>query len=134
MDMFLGYVERTYIGKLNTRTGRRKDPMFNPSMWNIFHRVMNDEPTTNNAIELWNAKWNNAHRANHNVARVIGGFKAEDALARTKFQQQVAGRLADPNPVSSDRRSARHEQLKVVMMNYQKNNVNEFMFGLRNDA
>ena len=103
-----------------------------PSMWNVYERVLNDEPTTNNTIESWNAKWNNAHRANHNVARVVTGFKTEDALAQSKLQQQVAGTLTNPNPGRSDKRAMRLEQLKMAMSNYQRSNIKDYMFGLRN--
>ena len=96
------YCENTYIGKPNTRTGTRKNPRFQISMWNIYDRILADEPTTNIAVESWNARWNIAHRANHNVLRVINGFKIEDSLARTKFQEQVAGRAVNPNPARTD--------------------------------
>ena len=102
VDAFLTYCENTYIGKPNKRTGTRKNPRFQIFMWNIYDRILADEPTTNNAVESWNARWNNAHRANHNVLRVINGFKIEDSLARTKFQEQVAGRAVNPNPARTD--------------------------------
>ena len=83
---------------------------------------------------LGNARWNNAHKANHNVLRVIKGFKTEDALARTKFQEHITGRANNPNPGRTDRRSGRLEGLKQALTNYQSNNIKEFMFGLREDA
>ena len=134
VDSFLSYVERTYIGKLNPRTGGRKDPMFSVSMWSIHSRIVGDEHTTNNGVESWNARWNNAHRANHNVLRVVSGFKCEDSLARTKFQEQVAGRTINPNSGRSDRRSARVEGLKTALANYSRLNIKEFLFGLRDDV
>ena len=107
VEEYLTYCENTYVGKLNGRTGTRKNPRFPVAMWNIHERILSDEPTTNNAVESWNARWNNAHRANHNVLRVIKGFKTEDALARTKFQEHITGRANNPNPGRTDRRSGR---------------------------
>ena len=47
---FLGYVERNYISKINSRTGKRNTAMFPPNTWSNYERFMNNKPTTNNAV------------------------------------------------------------------------------------
>ena len=70
-------------------------------------------------------------RTNHNILRVIMNFRKEDSLARTKFQQRVAGQLNDPNPGRTSRHQARLEDLKVALRNYSPINIKEYLFGLR---
>ena len=47
----LDYFETTYIGKL--RRGRRLQPLFPQTFWNMNKRVQEDLPPTNNEIEGW---------------------------------------------------------------------------------
>ena len=132
VDDFLNYVEGTYIGR-KLRGGERGNPLFSIEMWNIRERVLQDKQTTNNAVESWNARWNNSIGTNHNILSIITGFKNEDALARTKFQQVVAGRATNPNPARKDRRSGRLEMMKLAMGTFTRENMKEFMFMLRED-
>ena len=82
---YLSYVENTFIGKVNGRSGMRKNPRFSITSWSSYERIMNGEPTTNNSVESWNGKWNKTHPDNHNVLRLITGFQKEDSFVRTKF-------------------------------------------------
>lgn len=49
------YFERTYIGKLIKRSNRKK-ARFPISFWNVFKRVKDDLPRTNNQVESWHNK------------------------------------------------------------------------------
>ena len=102
---FMSYVENTYICKSNRR-GERRPPVF--------------------PIPIWN----NMIGTNHNLWRIINGFKKEDSLARTKLQEVVAGCYTDPNPSRSGRRSLRQEGLKISLQNYTRATCKELMFGL----
>ena len=134
VEDFLSYFVGTYIGEKNNRTGNRKDPMFPVSMWNIHGRIVQGQPATNNAVESWNARWNQSMGTNHNIWRVITGFKVEDSLARTEFMEQVTQRNIDPNPGRSSRRSGRMNTLKLSLEHYDRNNIKEFLYGLRGDV
>ena len=129
---FISYVENTYIGKLNRR-GERRPPLFPIPIWNIYQSILAQNNTTNNGVESWNGRWNNTIGTNHNLWRIINGFKKEDSLARTKLQEVVAGRYTDPNPSRSGRRSLRQEGLQISLQNYTRATCKEFMFGLRGD-
>ena len=98
IEDFLHYVERNYVGKLNHRSGQRNKAIFPPEIWSNFVRILNKETTTNNAVQAWNSTWNKSVGTNHNVLRVINHFKSEDSIARTKFQQVVAGTFTNHNP------------------------------------
>ena len=132
VEDFLSYVERVNIGRLNERTGRRKQPLFPIPTWNVFQRIMNDEPTTNNSVESWNARWNGNLGTNHNVLRVVTAFKQEDALARTKFQQSLGGHT-NPNPKQTGRKELRLAEIKSMMQQYSKINIQEYLHKLRGD-
>ena len=127
VDNFVRYFERAFIGR-QLRAGKRSNPLFPIDMWNIRERVLNDFQTTNNAVESWNARWNNSLGTNHNIYCVINGFMNEDALARTKFQLAVAGRVTDPNPGRCTKRSQRMEFMKKSLQNYDSKNLKEFLF------
>ena len=53
--MFVGYLDRTWIGKLPiTRDKTMKDPLFKFTLWNKGMEVREDIPTTNNSNDQWN--------------------------------------------------------------------------------
>lgn len=124
---FLGYVERTFIGKMIA--GQRRPALFPPAIWSTHSNILQGNQTTTNAVESWNAKWNST-TTNHNILRIITNFKMEDSLARTKFQELVSGRFVDPNPGRTSRKQAKLEELKRAMLNYNRQNVKEFLYGL----
>ena len=131
VDNFLTYVERTYLGKKN-RQGYRGAPLFLIRMWNICERVLNGKDITSNSVESWNSRWNNTLGTNKSLYSVINAFKNEDALARVKFRQVIAGRTSDPNPSRKDRKEARLNRLKDAISNF-KVDVKDYMFMLRNN-
>ena len=55
---YVDYFERTYVGRRAGRNGARRGPIFKPDLWSIFPDLMEDMPTTNNALEAFNAQWN----------------------------------------------------------------------------
>ena len=133
VDLFLAYVESTWIGKRRTR-GARNKPRFDISIWNIHLNVMEERTTTNNAIESWNARWNQSIGTNYNIWRVINKFKTEDSLARTKLREAVSGRDIEPNPARKNRRTERLSGLKTALQRFDADNLKEFLFALRGDA
>ena len=47
--VILDYFETNYIGEV--RRGRRRAPLFSHEMWNVYRRVEDDHPRTNNLLE-----------------------------------------------------------------------------------
>ena len=62
-------------------------------------------------MEAWNSRWNHTLGTGHNILRVITAIRHDDSLARTKFQEQVAGRAIDPNP--AELQSIEHQRIPV---------------------
>ena len=106
--------------------------MFAYSMWNVHARVINGDPTTNNAVESWNARWNRSMGTNHNVARVIKGFMNEDSLARAKFHEFVSGEKQSNNPSRDARKSYNHDNLVRALEQFDPENLKDFLYGMRN--
>ena len=52
MDVVLNYFEDNYMGRLR-RNGRRDNPLFVPSLWNMYGRTRDELPRTNNNVEAW---------------------------------------------------------------------------------
>lgn len=46
---YIGYFQSTYIG--NVVGANRAAPLFSPEFWNLFQRVLDNDPLTNNAVE-----------------------------------------------------------------------------------
>ena len=103
-------------------------------MWTIFERVLADKSTTNNNVENWNKNWNTSLGKCFNIYRVIEAFKAENSLAKYKHLEYVAGRVTQDHPGRRDRKAARNERLKRAMQAFQRKNMKEYVFGLREDA
>ena len=64
--------------------------------------------TTTNGVESWHSRWANSLGTNHSIySSVIRGFMNENALARLKFLEVVAGCATNPNPSRKGRRTER---------------------------
>ena len=130
---FLTYVEATWIGRRRTR-GNRSAPRFQHSMWNINSNIVEDRPTTNNAVESFNGRWNQSIGTSFNIWTVISKFKTEDSLARTKLQEMVTARRSDEHPARMEAKACRLKKLKDALENFDPDCLKEFMFGLRDNA
>ena len=122
---FILYCERNWIG------GRRA-PTFPIEMWNCYERVLQDRPDTNNAVESWNARWAASLGTNHNVLRVIDGFKKENSLAQMKYREVIGGRYVDPNPGRTAKKLYRYNELKLAIQNCTRYNVKIVLYNLTN--
>ena len=130
VDLFLAYVESTWIGKKRTR-GNRSAPRFPINMWNRHLAIKEDRPTTNNAVESFNGRWNQSIGTKCNVWEVISKFKTEDSLTRDKVREMVTGKRRDSNPGRKEQRAIKMEQLKKAVASYDNFYMKEYMFGMR---
>ena len=64
-EPMLDYVERIYIGKLRTNSQSiREEARYPIASWNLYQRVLDDLPKTNNTAETWHGRINTVHGAN----------------------------------------------------------------------
>jgi len=87
---YIDYFERTYVGRRAGRVGARRAPLFKPDLWSIYEDLMQDSPTTNNALEAFNNQWNAAKLPSDTFWTVIKGFLREDSLAHSRYLQDIA--------------------------------------------
>ena len=75
----LDYIEDVYIGRV--RRGRRRTPTFHKSMWNMYARVHEELPRTNNAVEGWHRGFATNLGAYHpNFWRYLDMYTQERAM------------------------------------------------------
>lgn len=69
LKKFFIYFEKTWIG--NVEAGRFQNPLFSIKMWNVYNRVLNDLPRTNNSVEGWHNAFSKRVRIKHPTLNVL---------------------------------------------------------------
>ena len=91
VEEWLGYVERTYIGVINGRTGNRKAPMFSHSLWNKYTVKMEDEALTSNSAEGFNAALALSMPRNCSILTLIKQLQSEENTNIRKLMDVALG-------------------------------------------
>ena len=74
----LEYFETYYIGEPNSKNSKsRKAPMFSIDLWNVYKRVAEDLPRTNNPVEVWNKVFELSCQKHSTVNKLIEQFRLE---------------------------------------------------------
>ena len=129
IDNFLIYVESTWIGALNPRTGIRKRPTFSHSMWNKHTTVMDDGFSTTNSCEGYNKAFGLSVNSRSGLWSVISQLQTEEVDCMKKVAESMRGPQNNDATASTSRnnaRDARRAELKSIVSNY--NNVNREVF------
>ncbi|CAF4796187.1 unnamed protein product, partial [Rotaria sp. Silwood2] len=85
-DEFMYYFEKTWIGECKRRGTGRKRPQFSHELWNVYDRVINDLPRSNNAIEDWhNAFANRVAIAHPTISKLANKIIQE----QSKFEIDI---------------------------------------------
>ena len=134
VEDWLGYVERTYIGALNWRTGNRKSPMFAHSLWSKFAVVLENEALTSNSAEGFNAALALSLPRNCSIWTLIKQLQSEENTNIRKLMDVALGAQYNvaTNQTSSRNiaRDQRREELKSLVGNYNKVTLNVYMSSL----
>lgn len=86
-----------YILQVFSRQWRQ--PMFEPSLWNVRSRTLENEPRTNNQLEGWHRRFKTIVDKHHpNIFQFIDKLKGEQARTETVIEQLIAG--TDPKTQS----------------------------------
>jgi hypothetical protein len=74
----LEYFETYYIGEPNSKNSKsRKAPMFSIDLWNVYKRVAEDLPRTNNPVEVWHKVFELSCQKHSTVNKLIEQFRLE---------------------------------------------------------
>ena len=113
----------TYLGKVG-RSGRRSRPRISFNLWNKYGEVLQDLPTTNNAVKAFNGAWNMSTPPNPSQWTVLSGFKREEGITRLKVheERQQLRHGEDEQPLEGSSRRIRAKEkaarLKNVCLEY----------------
>ena len=89
----VNYFEDNFIGRPDRR-GIRKQPTFSIASWNVYERVLESLPRTNNSVEGWHNGFQRSLMCSHpTVWRLIEHLKKEEGLQRFSMTQALAGQI-----------------------------------------
>lgn len=102
-ECILNYFERFYIGKLkpNSKT-QRVVPMFPIECWNVFERVKQRLPRTNNNVENWHSRIQADVRKKLNVFMVVELLRLEQDKSESDYARLVNGEILKRKPSKKD--------------------------------
>ena len=134
VEEWLGYVECTYIGALNWRTGNRKSPMFSHSIWNKFNVVLEDEALKSNSAEGFNAALAMSLPRNCSIWILIKQLQSEENTSIRKLMDVALGpQNNDATNLNSSRniaRDQRRQELKSLVGNFSHVTLDVYMSSL----
>jgi hypothetical protein len=122
----LEYYEDTYIGR---QIGAlRKPAMFPVEIWNVYERVHEGLPRTNNALEGWHAAFLNRMRCRHpNIWKFIMKLRDEQAFSEILFQQAVIGAgesIRRKKYIDLDKR------IKTIVLDFYNRSIMDYLKGI----
>nr|KAG5697851.1 hypothetical protein BaRGS_017108 [Batillaria attramentaria] len=87
---FLAYFESTWLGIV--QRGRRRRPKFDVAMWNVYNRVEDNLPRTNNSVEGWHRAFDQRMSVTHpTLARLVSKLRKEQASTELMIEQHAMG-------------------------------------------
>ncbi|XP_076471818.1 uncharacterized protein LOC143301423 [Babylonia areolata] len=87
---FLAYFESTWLGIV--QRGRRRRPKFDVAMWNVYNRVGDNLPRTNNSVEGWHRAFDQRMSVTHpTLGRLVSKLRKEQASTELMIEQRAMG-------------------------------------------
>ncbi|KAL8596260.1 hypothetical protein ACOMHN_021300 [Nucella lapillus] len=87
---FLTYFESTWLGIV--QRGRRRRPKFDVAMWNVYNRVGDNLPRTNNSVEGWHRAFDQRMSVTHpTLGRLVSKLRKEQASTKLMLEQRAMG-------------------------------------------
>ncbi|KAL8604295.1 hypothetical protein ACOMHN_023665 [Nucella lapillus] len=87
---FLAYFESTWLGIV--QRGHRRRPKFDVAMWNVYNRVGDNLPRTNNSVEGWHCAFDQRMSVTHpTLGRLVIKLRKEQARTELMLEQRAMG-------------------------------------------
>ncbi|CAF3330513.1 unnamed protein product [Rotaria sp. Silwood2] len=87
-DTLVEYYEKTWIGEKKKRGAGRKKPKFNNELWNVYERIINDLPRSNNSVEALDSIVANdfiaSNTTDENLKRILFEIYADPSQNQSK--------------------------------------------------
>ncbi|PVD26834.1 hypothetical protein C0Q70_11981 [Pomacea canaliculata] len=91
---FLAYFESTCTWLGIVQRGRRRRPKFDVAMWNVYNRVGDNLPRTNNSVEGWHRAFDKRMSVTHpTLGRLVSKLRKEQASTELMNEQLAMGNL-----------------------------------------
>ena len=114
LSEFIDYFEATWIG--HERRGRYRPPLFQIKFWNVFDRVQDDLPRTNNSVEGWHNAFNRRVSIPHpTFRRLVKKIQQEQGGNEVFIRQLACGFNGSP---MKKRYTVINERLKMIVNGY----------------
>ncbi|CAF3260105.1 unnamed protein product [Rotaria socialis] len=124
-DNIVEYFEKTWIGQRKKRGTGRKKPIFNYELWNVYERVINNLPRSNNSVEAWHCPFaNRVSMAHPSTAKLADKIRREQSKFEIDIQQMLQGH--QPQLKKLVYRKLNERMIRVVNM-YNKNELNQYL-------
>ncbi|CAF1677455.1 unnamed protein product [Rotaria magnacalcarata] len=124
-DNIVEYFEKTWIGQRKKRGTGRKKPIFNYELWNVYERVINNLPRSNNPVEAWHCAFaNRVSMAHPSTAKLADKIRREQSKFEIDIQQMLQGH--QPQLKKLVYRKLNERMIRVVNM-YNKNELNQYL-------
>ena len=122
LDEFLSYFKRTYIGTNYTPA------LYNPRLWSVHQRVLDNIPRTNNSVEAWNRRIQVIAESSHiPFYKLIDLIKGELKVTNVSILQRQAGERP-PNRKAAQKDLDR--RIFLLVSNYEKTELADFIDGM----
>jgi hypothetical protein len=111
----LDYFEQYYIG-LPVSISARKAPLFEIGVWNVYDRVVDDLPRTNNSLESWHKVFELSCKKHPTVNKIVEQFRLEQQNTSVLIDQLESGDVYTRNKTNI----AEDEAIIQVLLGHKK--------------
>ena len=113
LNEFIKYFEKNYMGRFENNNFI--EPIYQISFWNVYERIRNDEPRTNNAVEGWHSSFNrNAGTPHPNIARFVELIKDVENSTNYMLRQLMQGKYVNITYTDVNKEF----KLKIIIKNF----------------
>ena len=111
-----------YNANLDSRRGK---PKISLQLWNVYERVIQDLPRSNNAVEGWHHAFNNRVSIKHpSVTKLAKSILREQSRFEIDIERLRVGEQPKKKKKVYENLDAR---LKRVVISYDANNIEEYL-------
>ena len=115
IEPLVTYFKENFIGRL-LRRNRRASPRYDIALWNLYNRVLQRLPRSNNAVESWHNAFNNAVEIAHpsvpNLSRKLQAKQHSALLFRRQRE------LGQPQPKKKRIYQPIDDAFNAIVSNY----------------
>ncbi|XP_063931856.1 uncharacterized protein LOC135143846 [Zophobas morio] len=128
LQPILNWFEDFYVERPNRRSVSRRNPMFPPKTWNLYHRVLNRIDRTNNHAEAAHRRLQNELSMDHpTLWKFLDTLKIIQKGRDIFYEQLVAGKSP---PAKLKKYQDADRRIFKIVESYHQENILEYLRGL----